>query len=464
MSPSRASLRLSTRWSPTSYQALSIEEQHRPGDSWPIRTAQFFAAATAESSLEVIQGFGSGTTPELARLRAVMECAERYAQFGQVAPPIAAVAPFDSLGQDAISPHACGLYSPRQYATPGFGLQPFSERTPIEWLATSDLETGVGRLLPVEFLYPRASLTRPRIVMESSSGTAAHTSPEAATLAALCEVIERDCLLLFWYRRPPTAAATIDALDAPGLQEDLRRIQARGFVVTVCSLTYDLDVPCFLDCGDQGRCTSVRQRLSPRSPAGTYARGHGTESVTAAADGYARIHSGRPLILRREHPERSLRPLQPRPAAPDFQADARADLVPCRRSDLEDRRGGADERRPCCRVVDSDAGIARLAGLLLRPHAASPRELRRACPAGDRARLDSDALRVQPSSSGLSTALGYAGTWPPEPPHAAFLRLTTRPRSSPAFARTERTHGSPIMPGPVARLPRKPRRILARSV
>lgn len=233
-------------------QALSIEEQHRLGDSWPIRTAPFFASARTESPLEVIQGFGSGTTPEMARLRAVMECAERYTQFGQLTPSIAAVAPFDSLGQDAISPHACGLYSPRQYATPGFGLQPFSERTPLEWLATIDLESGVRRLLPVEFLCPRAALTRPRIVMESSSGTAAHTAPEAATLAALCEVIERDCLLLFWYRRPRTAATTIDAVDAPGLREDLRRIQARGFVVTVCSLTYDLDVPCFLIVATKG--------------------------------------------------------------------------------------------------------------------------------------------------------------------------------------------------------------------
>jgi ribosomal protein S12 methylthiotransferase accessory factor len=233
-------------------QALNIEEQHRPGDNWPIRTSPFFASARTESSLEFIQGFGSGTTPELARLRAVMECAERYAQFGQVTPSIEVVGRFDSLGQDAISPHACGLYSPRQYATPGFGLQPFSDRTSLEWLAMSDLESGVRRLLPVEFLCPRASLTRPRIVMESSSGTAAHTSPEAATLAALCEVIERDCLLLFWYRRPRTVATTIDALDASGIREDLRRIQARGFVVMVCSLTYDLDVPCFLIVATKG--------------------------------------------------------------------------------------------------------------------------------------------------------------------------------------------------------------------
>lgn len=233
-------------------QALSIEEQHRRGDGWPIRTAAFFASARTESSLEPIQGFGSGATPELARRRAVMECAERYAQFGQVAPSIAAVASFDSLGQDAISPHACGLYSTRQYAIPGFGLQPFSERAPLEWVAMSDLESRVRRLLPVEFLCPRASLTRPRIVIESSSGTAAHTGPEAATLAALCEVIERDCLLVFWYRRPRTAATTIDSVEAPALREDLRRIQARGFVVTVCSLTYDLDVPCFLIVATQG--------------------------------------------------------------------------------------------------------------------------------------------------------------------------------------------------------------------
>ena len=234
-------------------QALKIEL--RPGGTggpWPIQTSAFFASARTHSAVEPIQGFGSGPTAEAARLRAVMECAERHAQFDQQDPPVAAVASFDSLGVRAISPHACGLYSPRQYAMPGFGVEPFSEQARLEWVMTTDLQSRTRHLFPVEFLHPRAALKRRRIVVESSSGTAAHSEADAATVAALCEVIERDCLLLFWYRRPRTAAVTIDAIAAPGLREDLRRLQSLGFVVTVCSLAYDLPVPCFLVVATKG--------------------------------------------------------------------------------------------------------------------------------------------------------------------------------------------------------------------
>ena len=84
-----------------------------------------------------------------------MECAERYAQFGRLDPPLAAVDSFRSLANDTISPVACGLYSPRQYAIPGFDLSPFSEDTPIEWMTMIDLASEARRLLPVEFLCPR---------------------------------------------------------------------------------------------------------------------------------------------------------------------------------------------------------------------------------------------------------------------------------------------------------------------
>jgi ribosomal protein S12 methylthiotransferase accessory factor len=213
---------------------------------WPIRSARFFAAARTPSDLELIQGFGSGTTPETARLRAVMECAERYAQFGRLEPPVAAIDSFQSLAEDAIAPTTCGLYSPRQYASPDFGLAPFSEREPLEWLTVTDLASGARRLLPVEFVYPRTSLKRRRLVVESSSGTAAHVEPAAATLAALCEVVERDRLMLFWYRQPRTTALPVEAIPAPELRADLFRLRALGFVVTVCALVYDLEVPCFL--------------------------------------------------------------------------------------------------------------------------------------------------------------------------------------------------------------------------
>jgi ribosomal protein S12 methylthiotransferase accessory factor len=52
--------------------------------------------------------------------------------------------------------------------------------------------------------------------------------------------------MLFWYRRPPTATLPIEYIEPAPLRNELRSLQALGFVVTVCQLIYDLDLPCFL--------------------------------------------------------------------------------------------------------------------------------------------------------------------------------------------------------------------------
>ncbi|HEX6290601.1 MAG TPA: YcaO-like family protein [Herpetosiphonaceae bacterium] len=206
----------------------------------------FSATARTAIGREPIYGSATGSSPELARRRAVMECVERYAQFGCYAPPVAVVDTYAALMPDAISPLACGLYSAAQYASPDFGLAAFSEQEPLEWLDVVDLTTGAPRLLPVEFIYPRASLTRQPLVAETSSGTAAHSEPTAATVAALCELVERDSFMQFWYRQPTTQTIPIRTIPQPDIRAALQEMQAVGYVVTVCSLVYDVALPCFL--------------------------------------------------------------------------------------------------------------------------------------------------------------------------------------------------------------------------
>ena len=225
---------------------LQMEIEVQSAKTLPLRSSCFNATARTAIAHEIIYGFGTGASAEIAQRRAIMECAERYAQFECRDLPIAAVDTYASLEGRAISPVTCGLYSSAQYAVPGFGFAPFSKSEPLEWIEASNLLTGTRRLLPVEFIYPRMPLERRPLVAETSSGTAAHIRQAAATLAAVCEVIERDSLMLFWYRQPQTAAIPVQAIPIPELRNDLYCIQAMGFVVTVCHLDYDLEVPCFL--------------------------------------------------------------------------------------------------------------------------------------------------------------------------------------------------------------------------
>ena len=222
--------------------ALEVEED----GAWPLPASRSFAKAKLVTKSETLEGFGSAASPTLARTRAVMECVERFAQFANAAPVTTISATGESVEPEAVSPWLCGLYSRAQYATWEFPCEPYSPRDVIEWVQVRDLVRAGTRLLPVEFIYPRAPLRRKPLVVETSNGTAAHVDETAASLGAICEVIERDSLMLFWYRQPRTAAIAIADVPDRHLREELNAIVDMGFVVLLCDLAYDLGIPCFL--------------------------------------------------------------------------------------------------------------------------------------------------------------------------------------------------------------------------
>jgi ribosomal protein S12 methylthiotransferase accessory factor len=102
-------------------------------------------------------------------------------------------------------------------------------------------------------------MDRKPLVAETSSGTAAQSCRAAALLSALCELIERDSLMMFWHRQPPTRILPLGSSVMAAGAADLESIRQMGFVVTVCNLQYDLGVPCVLVValrGDRYACGS----------------------------------------------------------------------------------------------------------------------------------------------------------------------------------------------------------------
>jgi ribosomal protein S12 methylthiotransferase accessory factor len=216
---------------------LGVEFEVAADATWPVSSSRVVAVAKGPTEVE---GFGSGPNEAAARIRSVAEYVER-ASLALADPPIACVAPQEALRDEALCPSELGLYA----STPE-GLAPFSPGQPLEWVEIHELATARRALIPVEFVFPRARLSRPRLVAETSSGAAAHATRAAATLAALSELIERDSLMLFWHRRPPTAPLPVEHIEPAHLRDALRAVQKLGYAVTVCRLEYDLAVPCFL--------------------------------------------------------------------------------------------------------------------------------------------------------------------------------------------------------------------------
>lgn len=233
-------------------RTLCIEVGEDVWNEWPLAGSRYTCVARVRKGEARVEGASCGVTPIDARRRAVMECIERYSQFC-CEPSHLCVATGRALGASAVSPLAFGLYSDSQYGAGCFPFAKYVDTDPMPWAKVTAVNGQGDRYVPVAFAYPHFVTAQPPLVAETSSGTAAHTAPASAQLASLCELIERDSLLLFWHRQPPTRAWPVSQLSSEAIH-DIEAIRAMGYVVVLCDLTYDLGIPCALAlalCGDR---------------------------------------------------------------------------------------------------------------------------------------------------------------------------------------------------------------------
>jgi YcaO-like protein with predicted kinase domain len=124
---------------------------------------------------------------------------------------------------------------------------------PILWIEAVDLVSDERLWLPYEIVH--ANYTHPLptgtgCFIASTNGLASGNHPLEAICHAICEVIERDAISL-WYQRDKRARdATridLDSIDDAACRTVLDRIRQSGFGVAVWEATSDLGVPAF-DC------------------------------------------------------------------------------------------------------------------------------------------------------------------------------------------------------------------------
>jgi len=168
----------------------------------------FFAGPIALGGASVYSS-GRGAEPALALRKAEAEAWERKA-WATLGPKVVEGRLRDVSG--AAAPHGLVAYAPRQYATRGFPLRPFSSRARYLWLEA--LQVGSGRSLHVPAECVLALSTLPRAMRDraytntSTSGMAAWTDAEGALCRATLELIERDAFARCWIARasPPMLA------------------------------------------------------------------------------------------------------------------------------------------------------------------------------------------------------------------------------------------------------------------
>lgn len=232
-----------------------------PETGGPVRCA----VALPGEGLRALPGFPVAATPEAGRLasgRGLTVAAARRSALGEAAELVSACAWGDetvvtatmaAIGPAAISPAALTGFTAQQLAGrdawnarhDGFDWRPppFDESQAIGWMEVTDVYGGPPAFVPADAVLVgrREAGDADAVAIGDSSGCAAGETVEAATLAAVLELLERDATGRWWYggrRRPPVVpqAAELPAALSGFLTERARR-------TVVFDITTDIGIP-----------------------------------------------------------------------------------------------------------------------------------------------------------------------------------------------------------------------------
>jgi ribosomal protein S12 methylthiotransferase accessory factor len=223
-----------------------------------------FAIALPGAALRAMPGFPSAATPESGRVadgRGLDAEQCRTSCLGEAAELVSCCAWGDEalvtatpaeLGPAALSPVALNGFTPDQLSQrDDWNSSPFefdwrpplAAGTAIEWLGVESAFAGEARYVPADFAFigRREPGDEAAVAIGDSNGCAAGPDANAARLAAVLELIERDAIARWWYgrrRRPPLDPGEIEG--AGGLTAWLA---GRARRLWLFDITTDLGIP-----------------------------------------------------------------------------------------------------------------------------------------------------------------------------------------------------------------------------
>ncbi len=218
---------------------------------WVARPSPY-ANATTLGELQAQrrhQSLGRGWSAEEASASALAEAIERYSATLQGNEPTVR-ATLRELGERAIHPNACMLFSDAQYRRrerrDASVPLPVDPDVPLDWTAVRSLRGGEERYLPTAYLYfGHAATSGGDFCRADSNGCAAGPTVRDAVRHGLCEVVERDATAIWWYNRVPRPAVRLTSDVDPALERLEADYRRTGRSFWVLDITSDLGIPVY---------------------------------------------------------------------------------------------------------------------------------------------------------------------------------------------------------------------------
>ncbi len=191
---------------------------------------------------------GASMNKNYAISKAIGEAIERYSSaiFDINTLPLTS---YNDANFKCVPPSHFALYSNEQYNTDGFKFVPFTNDTPIRWTEMLNLSNHERIFIPaaavyMPYFYYHGTGDSP-ILQPISTGLACHASFEKAAISAICEVIERDAVMLCWQAMMAMPQIRIETLSDFNY-EIVKRLEKNGSKVVMLDITLEHGVPTIL--------------------------------------------------------------------------------------------------------------------------------------------------------------------------------------------------------------------------
>ncbi len=196
---------------------------------------------------------GRGATASEAKASALCEALERYSGVFR-GREVSVRASYRELADSAIHPHACLNFSARQYAERDawnaregrYNWVPvlFDESLEVDWTSVWSLTAQRAKFLPTAYCYYNYPVAASEAFCRAdSNGVAAGSTLEEAILAGFLELVERDCVAMWWYNRARRPSVALRSFPGDFFRDVELYYRSIGREVWVLDITGDFEIP-----------------------------------------------------------------------------------------------------------------------------------------------------------------------------------------------------------------------------
>ncbi len=198
---------------------------------------------------------GRGTSRIEAKTAALCEALERYSGVFRGS-EVRRLSTFKNMGPAAFHPNSLMHFSAGQFSKRllqdksgrigSWIPEPLDEDLEIEWTPVCSLTGDQQRYVPTAYCYyAYPDRTGTRFCKADSNGNAGGNSLEEAIVHGFLELVERDCVAIWWYNRIPRAGIDLETFDSPWFRKITRYYQSLDREITILEITSDLEIPTF---------------------------------------------------------------------------------------------------------------------------------------------------------------------------------------------------------------------------